>query len=200
MKVITGQRSSRPSPKACSSPISNPTTTAPKRTRSNKIDSVGLVGFAPAHSDTREDLTAALDRGILLGESQNFARALINEPSNKLTPTVLADRALAMAREAGLAVEILDEKKIATSKWAHCSASLRAGSSRPASSCITYTPATLRGAPVLGLVGKAITFDTGGISIKPAEDMEKMKFDMAGGAAMIGVMRALAKLKPARSK
>ncbi len=62
---------------------------------------------------------------------------------------------------------------------------------------ITYTPLTVKaGAPVLGLVGKAITFDTGGISIKPSNDMEKMKYDMCGGAAMIGVMRALAVLKP----
>jgi leucyl aminopeptidase len=62
---------------------------------------------------------------------------------------------------------------------------------------ITYTPANLRAdAPVLGLVGKAVTFDTGGISIKPADGMEKMKYDMGGGATMLGVMRALAQLKP----
>jgi leucyl aminopeptidase len=63
---------------------------------------------------------------------------------------------------------------------------------------VTYTPAKLKeGAPVLGLVGKAVTFDTGGISIKPADGMEKMKYDMAGGATMLGVMKALAQLKPA---
>ena len=63
---------------------------------------------------------------------------------------------------------------------------------------ITYTPANLKpGAPVLGLVGKAVTFDTGGISIKPADGMEKMKYDMGGGATMIGAMRAIAQLKPA---
>jgi leucyl aminopeptidase len=62
---------------------------------------------------------------------------------------------------------------------------------------VTYTPANPKpGAPVLGIVGKAVTFDTGGISIKPSEGMEKMKYDMAGGATMLGVMRALAALKP----
>src|SRR5438874_12055372 len=62
---------------------------------------------------------------------------------------------------------------------------------------ITYNPPSAKpGAPVIGLVGKAVTFDTGGISIKPSEGMEKMKYDMAGGATMIGVMRALAALKP----
>src|ERR1700733_7553375 len=170
-----------------------------KKDPSKNIDSVGLVGFAPAHSDTREDLTAALDRGILLGESQNFARSLINEPSNKLTPTILADRALAMAREAGLAVEILDEKKIADLKMGALLGVSQGSVEPPRVIVITYTPATppREGAPVLGLVGKAVTFDTGGISIKPAEGMEKMKYDMGGGATMIGVMRALAKLKPA---
>jgi len=62
---------------------------------------------------------------------------------------------------------------------------------------VTYTPAQIKaGAPVLGLVGKAVTFDTGGISIKPSEGMEKMKYDMAGGAAMLGAMKALSSLKP----
>lgn len=63
---------------------------------------------------------------------------------------------------------------------------------------MTYNPPNAApGGPVLGLVGKAVTFDTGGISIKPAADMDKMKFDMSGGAAMIGVMKALSQLKPA---
>jgi leucyl aminopeptidase len=170
-----------------------------KKDGTKNIDSVGLVGFAPAHSDSREELRDALDRGVLIGESQNFARALINEPSNKLTPAVLADRAQAMAREAGLAVEILDEKKIADLKMGALLGVAQGSVEPPRVIVITYTPATppREGAPVLGLVGKAVTFDTGGISIKPAEGMEKMKYDMGGGATMIGVMRALAKLKPA---
>src|SRR6202140_2268916 len=76
--------------------------------------------------------------------------------------------------------------------------SVAQGSAEPARlTVITYTPDKLNpSVPVLGLVGKAITFDTGGISIKPANDMEKMKYDMCGGAAMIGAMRAIAALKP----
>jgi leucyl aminopeptidase len=66
----------------------------------------------------------------------------------------------------------------------------------PALIVMTYTPAGAPEKPVLGLVGKGITFDSGGISIKPADGMEKMKYDMAGGAAMIGAMRAIALLKP----
>ena len=102
-----------------------------------------------------------------------------------------------MAREAGLAIDVLDEKRIAELKMGALLAVARGSAEPPRLIVLTYTPEKpVPGAPVLGLVGKAITFDTGGISIKPANDMEKMKFDMAGGAAMLGAMRALARLKP----
>ncbi len=110
---------------------------------------------------------------------------------------MLADRAAAMAREAGLAVDILDEKKMQELKMGALLSVAQGSAEPPRMIVITYTPEKLDPkAPVLGLVGKAITFDTGGISIKPANDMEKMKYDMCGGAAMIGAMRALARLKP----
>jgi leucyl aminopeptidase len=164
-----------------------------KKDNGKVIESVGLAGFDGSPSD----LSAALERGKLLGESQNFSRALINEPSNKLTPKMLADRAQAMAKESGLAVEILDEKKIAELKMGALLGVAQGSVEPPRVIVITYTPANLRpDAPVLGLIGKAVTFDTGGISIKPADGMEKMKYDMGGGATMLGVMRALAQLKP----
>jgi leucyl aminopeptidase len=110
---------------------------------------------------------------------------------------MLADRAAAMAREEGLACEILDEKRIAELKMGALLSVAQGSVEPPRLIAITYTPANAApGAPVLGFVGKAVTFDTGGISIKPAADMDKMKFDMCGGAAMIGTMRALARLKP----
>jgi leucyl aminopeptidase len=164
-----------------------------KRDEGKAIESVKLAGF----DGSAAELASALERGKLLGESQNFARSLINEPSNKLTPRMLADRATAMAKEAGLAVEILDEHKIAELKMGALLGVAQGSVEPPRMIIITYTPANLRAdAPVLGLVGKAVTFDTGGISIKPADGMEKMKYDMGGGATMIGVMRALAQLKP----
>jgi leucyl aminopeptidase len=126
-----------------------------------------------------------------------LARELGNEPSNRLTPRMLADRAAAMAREVGLAVEVLDENRIAELKMGALLSVAQGSVEPPRMIIITYTPEKLNpSAPVLGLVGKAITFDTGGISIKPANDMEKMKYDMCGGAAMIGAMRAIATLKP----
>jgi leucyl aminopeptidase len=158
------------------------------------IDSVLLAGYSDAERAAGEK---GLTRGRIIAESQNFARDLINEPSNKLTPKILAEKAEAMAKQAGLAVEILDEKKIADLKMGALLSVAQGGPEPPRMIVITYTPPNPKpGAPVIGLVGKAVTFDTGGISIKPSEGMEKMKYDMAGGATMIGVMRALAALKP----
>jgi leucyl aminopeptidase len=158
------------------------------------IDSIVLTGYSEAERSAGEK---GLLRGRIIAEAQNFARDLINEPSNKLTPKILAEKAEAMAKQAGLAVEILDEKKIADLKMGALLSVAQGGPEPPRMIVITYTPASPKpGAPVIGLVGKAVTFDTGGISIKPSEGMEKMKYDMAGGATMIGVMRALAALKP----
>jgi len=159
------------------------------------IDSVQLAGFADGDRSAAEK---GLARGVVIGESQNFARDLINEPSNKLTPRVLAEKAEAMAKQAGLAVDVLDEKRIADMKMGALLSVAQGSVEPPRMIVITYTPsaAPKSGAPVLGIVGKAVTFDTGGISIKPSDGMEKMKYDMAGGATMLGVMRALAALKP----
>jgi leucyl aminopeptidase len=158
------------------------------------VDTFLLVGYGET---TRAAGEKGLSRGRVIAEAQNFARDLVNEPSNKLTPKVLADKAAAMANEAGLTVEILDEKKIADLKMGALLSVAQGSIEPPRVIVITYTPPNAKpGAPVIGFVGKAVTFDTGGISIKPADGMEKMKYDMAGGATMIGVMRALAALKP----
>jgi leucyl aminopeptidase len=158
------------------------------------LESVILVGYSESQKSSGEK---GLARGKIVGEAQNFTRDLVNEPSNKLTPRILAEKAEAMAREAGLAVEILDENKIAALKMGALLSVAQGSVEPPRMMVITYTPSNLKpGAPVIGLVGKAVTFDTGGISIKPSDGMEKMKYDMAGGATMLGVMRALAALKP----
>jgi leucyl aminopeptidase len=158
------------------------------------VESVLVAGYSNSERAAGE---AGLTRGRIVANAQNFTRDLVNEPSNKLTPRILAERAEAMAREAGLAVEILDEKKIAALKMGALLSVAQGSIEPPRMMVVTYMPANYKpGAPVMGLVGKAVTFDTGGISIKPAEGMEKMKYDMAGGATMLGVMRALAALKP----
>src|ERR1700724_35286 len=158
------------------------------------IETVLLAGYSDAQKSAGEK---GLAKGRTIGEAQNFTRDLVNEPANKLTPKILADKAAAMGREAGLAVEILDEHKIADLKMGALLSVAQGGPEPPRVMVLTYVPANVKpDLPVIGLIGKAVTFDTGGISIKPADGMEKMKYDMAGGGAMLGVMRAIASLKP----
>ena len=131
-----------------------------------------------------------------MGESQNFTRSLVNEPGNKLTPTLLGQRAALMAAEVGLGWEVHSTEKLHELKMGAFWSVSQGSAEPPALIVLRYEPEGVTDGPVLGLVGKGITFDTGGISIKPADNMEKMKYDMAGGAAMIGAMRAIALLKP----
>ena len=162
--------------------------------KDREIQSVSLAGF---DSGLGANLAAAVEQGRIIAESQNFARDLINEPSNRLTPRMLAARAEAMAQEAGLGIEILDERRIADLKMGAFLGVAQGSVEPPRLIVVRYEPQRPRpGSTVLGLVGKAVTFDTGGISIKPANNMEKMKYDMGGGATMLGAMRALAHLKP----
>jgi leucyl aminopeptidase len=160
----------------------------------NEITNASLGGW---DESSRSDADRGLARGRITGEAQNFARELGNEPSNLLTPRILAERAAVMAREMHLSIDVLDEKKMQELKMGALLSVTQGSAEAPRMIVITYTPDKLDPkVPVLGLVGKAITFDTGGISIKPSNDMEKMKYDMCGGAAMIGTMRAMAMLKP----
>src|ERR1700736_5488071 len=143
------------------------------------IETVLLTGYSDSEKSAAEK---GLARGRTIGEAQNFTRDLVNEPANKLTPKILAEKAAAMGREAGLAVEILDEQKIADLKMGPLLRLGQGGPEPPRVMVLTYVPANVKpDLPVIGLIGKAVTFDTGGISIKPADGMEKMKYDMAGG-------------------
>jgi leucyl aminopeptidase len=140
-------------------------------------------------------LAAAVERGRILGECCNLAKTLCDEPPNTLTPSVLAQRAASIAGEAGLAVEVLDEHAIAALNMGLLLGVGQGSAEPPRLIVIRHEPEGAREAPVLGLVGKGVTFDTGGISIKPADGMERMKSDMSGGAAVICAMRAIAQLR-----
>ena len=150
---------------------------------------------APGNSD-QSALQAALAEGAIVGESQNFARSMVNEPGNMLTPAILGQRAAEMAADAGLVCEVHSTEMLHELKMGAFWSVAQGSAEPPALIVLRYEPEGVTDGPVLGLVGKGITFDTGGISIKPGENMEKMKYDMAGGAAMIGAMRAIALLKP----
>src|SRR6185437_12756670 len=148
--------------------------------------------------DARATIAAASDaaaRGRILGECSNLARDLANEPGNTLTPREFARRSGAIAAEGGASVEILDEAQIAELGMGLLMGVARGSSEPPRLMVFRYDPPGAPKAPVLGLVGKGITFDTGGISIKPADGMDRMKDDMSGGAAVACAMRAIGLLE-----
>jgi leucyl aminopeptidase len=144
--------------------------------------------------DGATEVNAALERGRVIGECTNLARELANEPGNELTPRIFADRAVELARRAGLTIDVLDEQRIAELKMGLLLGVARGSQEPPRLLVLRHEPANADRSVVLGLVGKGVTFDTGGISIKPAENMDKMKDDMSGGAAVIGAMTAIARL------
>ncbi len=143
-------------------------------------------------------LKDGLNQGEIIGDSMNFTRDLANEPPNILTPTEMANRAKKMAKDCGLKCEILDEAKMEKLGMGSL-LSVSIGSEQPAQMIVLkYTPnkSTGKKGELLAYVGKGITFDTGGISLKPGDGMGAMKYDMSGGATVIGTMMAIAKLKP----
>ncbi|MGA7398691.1 MAG: leucyl aminopeptidase [Candidatus Sulfotelmatobacter sp.] len=161
--------------------------------KDQKIDALTIVAGGNADHSALEK---AAQEAQIIGESQNFTRDLVNEPSNRMTPTILGDRAKKICQEVGLKCEVYGADKIKELKMGAFWGVAQGSDEPPALIVMTYEPAGAPAKPVIGLVGKGITFDTGGISIKPADGMEKMKYDMAGGATMIGAMRAIALLKP----
>ncbi|MBI4462636.1 MAG: leucyl aminopeptidase [Acidobacteria bacterium] len=171
-----------------------PTRYKTEKKNDKTIAALKLAGFEPAQG---KELLEAIRRGGIIGEAQNLVRELVNEPGNRLTPRLFAERATEVARQAGLGVEVWDEKRIAEEKMGAFLSVAQGSEEPPRFVILTYQPPQARpGSPVLGLVGKGITFDSGGVSIKPSEGMEKMKYDMAGGATVLGVLRALVELKP----
>src|SRR4051812_10099491 len=159
--------------------------------KEQKIDEITVV------TDADKKLAeTALNEGRILGDSQNFTRVMVNEPSNRLTPTKMGEMAKQMSKEVGLKCEVYGADKIKEMKMGAFWSVAQGSDEPPALIVMTYEPQGAPEKPVLALVGKGVTFDTGGISIKPSDGMEKMKYDMAGGATMIGAMRAIALLKP----
>jgi len=168
----------------------------PDRYKSDKKDVKVVDNFTVVAPGGGADLNGAAERGRIVAEAQNFSRELSTEPANKLTPTSLAAAARQMAGANGLECEVLDQDRMRQLGMGSLLGVAMGSAEPPALIVLRYKPAKAKGAAHLGLVGKGVTFDTGGISIKPADGMEKMKYDMSGGAATIATMRALAQLKP----
>src|SRR5215217_6847588 len=145
-----------------------------------------------------QSLQQGVKVGKIVGESVNFTRDLANEPGAYMTPSDMAERAREIANEFGLSVDVLDEARMEQEGMGSL-LSVSRGSEEPAKLIILkYTPTAPANdsKELLAFVGKGVTFDSGGISLKPGENMELMKHDMTGGATVMGAMRAIAQLKP----
>ncbi|HEX3318685.1 MAG TPA: leucyl aminopeptidase, partial [Solirubrobacteraceae bacterium] len=144
-----------------------------------------------AHHDVAEPVA----RAAVLAQATNEARDLQNAPANDMTPTALGEAARGLASELdGLAVELEGREGIEARGMGSFAAVARGSDEDPRLIVMRYEPGGATG-PHLGFVGKAVTFDTGGISIKPAAKMAEMKFDMSGGAAVIEAVAAIARLR-----
>ncbi len=157
----------------------------------NDIDEITIVD---GDSSGLQDMQGGLDRGVILAEATALTRDLANEPANYMTPSILADRARIAAESSGLAYTNLTVDEIQEMGMGGL-LGVAAGSHQPPAFIILEhrgDPEETR--PTVALIGKGVTFDSGGISIKPAANMGAMKGDMAGGAAIIGALQAVARL------
>ncbi|MGH9384428.1 MAG: leucyl aminopeptidase, partial [Vicinamibacterales bacterium] len=151
----------------------------------------GFLSEASILSDAR-DAGAAAAIGQSVGESINGARSLVDEPGNHLTPTRLAERAVAFASAPGITADILDQPRIEELGMGLLLGVARGSAEPPRVVVLRYEPEGAAPSHTLGLIGKGITFDSGGLSLKPADSMERMKDDMAGAATVVAAIRAIA--------
>ena len=162
---------------------------------SDKTESNLSQMILATNGDDSDKAQASIERGRIIAEATNFGREVINEPSNVMTPTEMANKAEEVAKAYGLTLDVLDEDQMRELGMGSL-LGVAQGSAEPARLIVlSYKPKT-KSDETIAIVGKGVTFDTGGISIKPADGMEKMKYDMAGGATTIAAMRAIAQLKP----
>jgi leucyl aminopeptidase len=170
-------------------------------TKQSPLEEVRIAFVAEDVQGTRgADLRSALRRGEAAAEGVAWARDLINEPPNALTPVEIAERAKKMAKAEGLAIKTLAPRDLERQgMYLHLGVA-QGSRQEPRLVHLTYEPedkAKAEEGPVLALVGKGLTFDAGGLSLKTSEGMTEMKIDMGGAAAVLGAMKAIARLKPA---
>jgi leucyl aminopeptidase len=155
-----------------------------------QIDALSIIGL-----DGEKSAVAAVKDALVLTNATNRIREWVNAPANAFTPTVFAEKVKEAAKGTGLELKVLEVADMRRLNMGALLAVAR-GSDEPAKMIVLRYSSGRKGGPVLALVGKGITFDSGGISIKPAQNMEMMKSDMGGGAAVVGAMLAIAELKP----
>ncbi len=169
-----------------------------RRYKHNEDDGKEIETLSIVESDGSklDAVKRGVERGSIMAQAANHTRDMANEPANELPPTKLAERAEALASDAGLECEVLDDETLREMGMGAL-LGVGAGSTQPPRFIIIRYRGNPKSDKTLGLLGKGITFDSGGISIKPAAGMEAMKGDMSGGAAIISAMWAIGKLKPA---
>ena len=161
--------------------------------RSGSDEDDGGGGVETLFVSAHDPVDAPVARGVSAAFAANAARDLQNAPANELTPTAFAERARAIGED-HVTVEVMGRDEIVAAGMGAFAAVAQGSEEEPALITITYThPDAPAGAPVLGLVGKAVTFDSGGISLKPGAKMSEMKFDMSGGAAVLAAAEAIAR-------
>lgn len=143
---------------------------------------------------TGPKLAKAVEEAVVVCEAVYWVRDLVSKPSNHLTPSRLAEQAAFMAKSLGLNCTVLQEEELRSLNMGGI-LGVASGSKEPPRLIVLEYGKGFKASPTLALVGKGITFDSGGISLKPADKMDQMKDDMAGGAVVLGVMQAAAKLK-----
>ncbi len=152
------------------------------------------IRFTMADEGYQSRLKAAIETAVLIVEGVTLARNLANMPANDLTPEALAQEAVAMAQKNGIKALVLGRKEIEAHKMGGLLAVNRGSRNDPRFIVLEYNE-TKKRLPLYAVVGKGVTFDSGGISIKPAQNMDEMKMDMSGAAAVVGLMYTVAKLK-----
>ncbi len=166
------------------------------REPSDDAPRVSSVSLVLARGQNQRAYRECARVGVVIAESQNAARELSNQPPNLLSPEELAGEAARVAREVGLRVRVLGVPELRKRKM-NAILAVGGGSARPPRLvAMEYAPkGVAKGTPPVCIVGKGITFDSGGISIKPSQSMDEMKHDMSGAATVVGVLRACALLE-----
>ncbi len=159
------------------------------------LDSIAIASSSGGTTFDAAALERGAERGRILGDAVDFARVLALTPANDMTPSHLAAAAERVASERGLAYHALDEEQM-REKGMGAILGVSRGSDEPARMIVLEYAGDPGSTEKLALVGKGLTFDSGGISIKPAENMHEMKYDMCGGAGVIAAMSVIAQLKP----
>ncbi len=157
----------------------------------NEIKTLSIV----SNDEAKPRLEGGSDKGKILAGATNLARDMVNEPANYMTPSHMADTAAKLAKDYGLEVDVLEQEQMAELGMGALIGVAR-GSQQPPKFIVLRYKGSDAAETDAALIGKGVTFDSGGISIKPSEKLEEMKGDMAGGAAVMAAIVAVAQLKP----